>query len=70
VTDFAVGAYKSGHAIVLKTRPIITYTATIKPNVFTIGFDATSFNITACVTYKGKHVPLRLGKLIFITHYL
>lgn len=55
--DIAVGAFKSGHAVVLKTRPIITYEATIFTSVSTIGLTATSFNITACITYKGRHVP-------------
>jgi hypothetical protein len=68
VTDFAVGAYKSGHAVVLKTRPIIKYFASITPNVFSIGFNATSFIITTCIRYEGKHVPQTVGKFICVTH--
>jgi len=56
-TDIAVGAYKSGHAIVLKSRPIIKYEASITPDVSSIGYNATSFNIKACLTYRGKTVP-------------
>ncbi|XP_021931323.1 integrin alpha-PS3-like isoform X2 [Zootermopsis nevadensis] len=66
-SDFAVGAYKSGHAIVLKSRPVITYTATLSPNVFSIDFDATSFNVTACVTYRGKHVPSTVQTRVILT---
>jgi hypothetical protein len=64
VTDIAVGAYKSGHAIVLKARPIIRYEANIIPDVSSIGFSAESFNITACLTYRGKNVPPHVGKFI------
>lgn len=66
MTDIAVGAYKSGHAIVLKTRPIIRYEADISPDVSSIGYNATSFNIKACLTYKGKNVPQNVGKFILL----
>jgi hypothetical protein len=64
MTDIAVGAYKSGHAIVLKTRPIIKYEANITADVSSIGFNATSFSIKACIAYKGKNVPPTVGKFI------
>lgn len=66
MTDIAVGAYKSGHAIVLKARPVIRYNASIAPNVSSIGYDATGFNITACITYRGKNVPPDVGKFILL----
>ena len=66
MTDIAVGAYKSGHAIVLKTRPIIKYEANIIPDVSSIGYNATGFNITACLTYKGKNVPPNVRKFILL----
>jgi hypothetical protein len=66
VTDIAVGAYKSGHAIVLKTRPIIRYDASVTANVTSIGYDAKGFNITACIAYRGKNVPPNVGKLILL----
>ncbi|PNF29707.1 hypothetical protein B7P43_G13071, partial [Cryptotermes secundus] len=65
--DIAVGAFKSGHAVVLKTSPVITYQASIAPNVSSIGFYATSFNITACITYSGKHVPSTLDTQVNLT---
>ena len=66
MTDIAIGAYKSGHAIVLKTSPIIRYEADITPDVSSIGYNATSFNIKACITYRGKNVPPTVGKFILI----
>jgi hypothetical protein len=64
VTDIAVGAYKSGNAIVLKTRPVIRYEAIITPEVSSIGFNETSFSIKACITYRGRNVPATVGKFI------
>jgi hypothetical protein len=66
VTDIAVGAYKSGHAIVLKTFPVIRYDANITSDVSSIGYNATSFNIMACITYRGKNVPQNVGKFILL----
>lgn len=66
MTDIAVGAYKSGHAIVLKTSPVIRYEANITPDVSSIGYNATSFNIKACLTYRGKNVPPYVGKFILL----
>jgi hypothetical protein len=62
--DIAVGAHKSGHAVVLKTSPIIKYEASITPDISTIGFQVTSFNIKACISYRGKNVPANVGKFI------
>jgi hypothetical protein len=70
VADIAVGAYKSGHAVVLKTLPTITYQATISPKVSGIGFSATSFNFSACITYKGKNVPPTVGKFAYDGNFL
>jgi hypothetical protein len=64
VADFAVGAYKSGHAIVLKTHPVIGYAANVTANVPSIDFNATSFSITACVLYTGTHVPATVGEFV------
>jgi hypothetical protein len=64
VADIAVGAYKSGHAIVLRARPVITYQATIAPYVSSIGFNTASFKFSACITYKGKDVPSTVGKFV------
>ena len=69
VTDIAAGAYKSGHAIVLKTSPIIRYEANITTDVSSIGFNATSFKIKTCLTYKGENVPPKVGKFISIYKY-
>jgi hypothetical protein len=66
VTDIAVGAYKSGHAVVLKTRPVIRYEARITSEVSSIGLNASRFNVEACITYKGKDTPLTVGKFVLL----
>jgi hypothetical protein len=70
VADIAVGAFRSGHAVVLKARPVITYQASIAPGVSSVDFNATSFVIKACITYKGKNVPSTVRKFIVEFPYI
>ena len=64
VLDFAVGAYKSGHVAIIKSRRVIEYESSFRTNVTTIGLDARGFNITACLRYEGKYAPATTGKFL------
>ncbi|GLV40342.1 scab [Carabus blaptoides fortunei] len=58
--DLAVGAYLSGHVVVLKTRPVVSISSTLVSDNQQIFIDTRSFNVSACINYKGVHVPSML----------
>ncbi|GLV40341.1 scab [Carabus blaptoides fortunei] len=58
--DLAVGAYLSGHVVVLKTRPVVTILPTLISDSEQISIDTRSFNVSACIKYEGVHVPSML----------
>ncbi|KAJ4448226.1 hypothetical protein ANN_10240, partial [Periplaneta americana] len=66
VTDFAVGAYQSGHAVVLKTLPVVTCEATLSSSSGSIGLDTTGFNVTSCVACSSKFASSKLDMLDMI----
>ncbi|XP_049831422.1 integrin alpha-PS4-like isoform X2 [Schistocerca gregaria] len=54
--DVAIGAYGSGHTIVLRSYPVITLLPQIlAPKVISI--NDTSFNISACIGYRAQYPP-------------
>lgn len=60
ITDLAVGAYLSGHAVVLKTRPVVTILPSLVSDSKQISIDTRSLNVSACIKYEGVHVPSML----------
>ncbi|GFT56375.1 integrin alpha-4 [Nephila pilipes] len=68
--DVLVGAYASSNAVLLRTRPVIHLAPTITfspkqintniTNCNYQGRDVPCVNVTACLWYFGKHVPLKL----------
>lgn len=63
----AVGAYLSGHAVILKSRPIANIIAKLESTSRQISIDTKFIEITACVTYTGKNVPNNLNIRLRIT---
>ncbi|PSN55204.1 hypothetical protein C0J52_00628 [Blattella germanica] len=66
--DFAVGAHLSGHVAVLRSRPVITFEATLTPNVSSIAFDATGFEVRTCVKFTGAHAPDLVAAFLTYAH--
>lgn len=62
--DIAVGAFKSGHAVVLKSHPIITFKPTLNTSTRSVSRKAFNFSCTACLSYTGWSVPDSVGKLL------
>nr|CAD7400841.1 unnamed protein product [Timema cristinae] len=54
--DVAVGAYDSGHAVVLKSRPVVSLHAEITADVRKISFNASHFRVAVCISFFGKFV--------------
>nr|CAD7439838.1 unnamed protein product [Timema bartmani] len=52
--DVAVGAYDSGHAVVLKSRPVVSLHAEITADVRKISFNASHFRVAVCISFFGK----------------
>ncbi|XP_023711534.1 integrin alpha-9 isoform X2 [Cryptotermes secundus] len=55
--DIAVGAFKSGHAVVLKSHPIITFKPTLNTSTRSVSRKAFNFSCTSCLSYTGWSVP-------------
>ncbi|PNF29696.1 hypothetical protein B7P43_G13069, partial [Cryptotermes secundus] len=55
--DIAVGAFESGHAVVLRGHPIITFQPTLATSTTRISMKTSNFSSTACLTYTGPYVP-------------
>ncbi|KAG8232052.1 hypothetical protein J437_LFUL012003 [Ladona fulva] len=62
--DIAVGAYESGHGVLLRSRPIITFHSTLDSDVKKVNFNATGFKTRACLLYTGVYAPPNLDVMI------
>nr|XP_012151781.1 PREDICTED: integrin alpha-9-like isoform X1 [Megachile rotundata] len=61
--DIAVGAYKSGHAVLLRGKPVVKTELVIKTSPNILPRDAKQFFISICPNYIGYKVPTSQGKL-------
>ncbi|CAL4059694.1 unnamed protein product, partial [Meganyctiphanes norvegica] len=53
--DLGVGSFVSGHAVLLRSRPIARIIATLKATPDRITINATSLNLKACISSKAKY---------------
>lgn len=60
--DLAIGAYNSGHAVLLRSRPVVNLNIKlIKSQNFTLMQNATYFVVDVCVSYDGPFAPEYFG---------
>ncbi|KAF4530203.1 hypothetical protein B566_EDAN018321 [Ephemera danica] len=64
--NFAVGAYNSGHAVIFRSHPIITFHGEIKTNVERISFNSTGFKAEACIFYTGNKAPPTINAVVTV----
>jgi len=62
VLDVAVGAFESGHVVVLRGQPIITFQPHLTTSTSRISVKTSNFSSTACLSYTGSYVPSTVGK--------
>lgn len=61
--DIAIGAYKSGHVVVLRSKPVVKTNLTIYTVPSTLQRNISDFFITVCVNYHGYDMANTRGKL-------
>jgi hypothetical protein len=63
VSDIAIGAYESGHTILLRSHPAVDITATLKtvPEQIRIN-DTSPFQSIVCLSYSGIDAPEEIGQ--------
>ncbi|XP_069682684.1 integrin alpha-PS3-like isoform X4 [Periplaneta americana] len=59
--DVAVGAFKSGHVVLLRSYPVVTLTTTANTSLSQLQGNETEFYMSACFSYAGKDVPQSLN---------
>ncbi|XP_026477791.1 integrin alpha-4-like [Ctenocephalides felis] len=55
--DFAVGSFISGHAVLLRSKPVMDVVVSIKTKSNSLDHSATQFEIDLCVFYSGRGLP-------------
>ncbi|XP_065335282.1 integrin alpha-4-like [Cloeon dipterum] len=58
--DFAVGAYKSRHVVLFRTRPVVNLHHEFKLVEDFLTYNSTNFTLSSCVRYNGTRAPKSL----------
>jgi len=61
--DIAIGAFKSGHVIILRGKPIVRTNLTVYTVPSTLERNVSNFSVTACVEYRGYDMADKHGEL-------
>lgn len=61
-TDLAIGSFLSGHAVVIKSRPVATLVGSITASPSSITLQEKAFAMNACILYGGHRVPGQIGE--------
>lgn len=56
VLDIAVGAYLSGHVVLLRTRPTVAIEHSIYSPHQYLHYNSTEFQLAVCFMYRGQYV--------------
>ena len=60
VLDIAVGAYKSGHVVVLLSKPEVKVDTVLEPNTKRVTTNTTAITLKLCFNYTGLQAPRKL----------
>jgi hypothetical protein len=50
--DLAIGAYLSGHVVLLRSRPVVTIYQSLQSFISHLDFSQKSFDMSACFWYQ------------------
>jgi hypothetical protein len=59
--DIAIGAYKSGHAIIIRSRPVIELTPTLTLQKDKLKSDHKTLRAEICIGYQGHRAPTKIS---------
>jgi hypothetical protein len=59
--DIAIGAYKSGHAIIIRSKPVIDLTPSLTLLGEKLRDDAKELDAEICVGYHGPRAPAKIS---------
>ncbi|XP_059490154.1 integrin alpha-9-like [Neocloeon triangulifer] len=65
--DIAIGVYRSGHAVVLRAKPVVTLTAKISFLGEKLKDDSKELNAEICIMYSGQSPPKKIKVIMVLS---
>lgn len=63
IADLAIGSFLSGHALVVKSRPVAVLSGTVTSNQSSVTWEGEApLTLTTCLNYTGHMLPQSLSK--------